>query len=69
MSKTHFITKLVEAHRGAQDDADKHSLPQTVFYHPDHGYDNCATHGLFLQRLEMKSAQQFVTWLPSNWFN
>lgn len=61
-----YNTCQVDAHRPAQDNADKSLLPQTVFYHPDWAYSSIATGSRILRE---KKTQQFVTWLPAKFFD
>ena len=57
---------LVDMHRPAQDAADKSWLPQTVYYHRDEGFSyTCAVGSKILRD---RKTEQFVTWLPSNYF-
>jgi hypothetical protein len=56
---------LADAHRPAQDAADKTRLPQTVFYHPDHAF-SWTNSGAGV--LRDKQTMVRVTWLPSNFF-
>ena len=56
---------LVDAHGAAQDAADSFGLPQTVFYHPDYSYSWGSTGERVLKD---RKTEQFVTWLPSNYF-
>lgn len=60
-----YTTILVNAHRPAMDAANATMLPQTVFYHPDHAFNNTNTSAAILRD---KKTQQFVTWLPDNYF-
>lgn len=59
-----YLTRLVDAHRPAQSDADRSSLPQTVFYHPDWGYSHT---NAFSSILRDKQTKIHVTWLPRNY--
>lgn len=59
-----YITILVDAYRPAMNDADKFSLPQTVFYHPDYGY---AHSNAFAKILKDRQTTMHVTWLPNNY--
>ena len=61
-----YSTVLVNAHRPAQNLANESGLPQTVFYHPDYAFtQTCAGSKI----LKDKKTEQFVTWLPDNFFN
>ena len=60
-----YSTTLVDAHRPAMYAADKSSLPQTVFYHPDWGYTHTNTEAKILRD---RKTLRFVTWLPTNYF-
>lgn len=59
-----YITHLADAHRPARADADRFSLPQTVFYHPDWGYSHTS---VFSPILKDKQTKRHVTWLPANY--
>jgi hypothetical protein len=60
------MKRLVEMHRPAQDAADKFSLPQTVFYHPDEGFAHLPPGSRILHD---RKTEKYVTWLPSSYFN
>ncbi len=48
------------------DAANKHCLPKTVFYHPDWGFAHAVPQSMILSN---KHTEQYVTWLPENYFN
>lgn len=61
-----YSTYLADAHGPAQRAADEYRLPQTVFYHPDWGFANTAP---LSKILSDKKTEQYVSWLPSNYWN
>lgn len=61
-----YSTTLVNAHAPAQAAADLTMLAQTVFYHPDHEYNNTWTGARILTD---KRTKVFVTWLPGKYFD
>jgi hypothetical protein len=54
-----------DAIRPAQDLADSTGLPQTQFYHPDHGWTSRPAGSVLLRDPQ---TELYVTWLPERYF-